>query len=123
MNGIGTSKNADQAKEIILDAIQKSDKLSSSHVVYYYDYFALQNDERFSKEKAYELLTFDYPFYRFDISRVVFLTQICKSLNRTSERLEELEEYLNMPYYNKEELEYYEENKNQIVSLPYWKNI
>ncbi len=123
LNEIGTNKNVDYAKKIILDAIRKSNTFSCSHVVYYYAYFALQNDERFSKEKAYELLTFDYPFYRFDISRVVSLTQICKSLNRSSLKLEELKKYLNKTYYNKEELEYYDANKDQIASLPYWKNI
>ena len=123
LNGIGTNKNVDEAKKIILDAVRKSNTFSCSHVVYYYAYFALQNDERFSKEKAYELLTFDYPFYRFDISRVVSLTQICKSLNRSSSKLEELKKYVNTTYYNKEELQYYDANKDQIVSLPYWKNI
>ena len=122
IQGIGVSKDIEEGKKIILDAIQKSDKFASAHIIYYYSYFALQNDERFSKEKAYELLTFDYPFYRFDITRITILTQLCNALHMDSEKCRQLEQTLKYSFH-KEELKYYYQNRNLKNSLPYWKNI
>lgn len=122
INGIGVEKDEELAKQIILDAISKSNKHTTSHVVFYYCYFALQNGERFNKKTALELLSFDYPFYIYDISRIVYLRQVAKSLNMQSEKLNELEKNLNTKY-SKNELKYYTENMNTGVPLPYWKNI
>ena len=120
--GIGTTKDVEKAKQILLDAIKKSDKFASAHCIYYYSYFALENDERFSKEKAFELLTFDYPFYRFDITRLTVLKQICNALHINSEKCKELEKALPSSF-DKEELNYYYKNKIEKNSFPYWKNI
>ncbi len=122
INGIGTEKNIELAKEIILDAIEKSDKLTTAHIVYYYTYFSLQEDARFSKEKAFDLLNFDYPFSAFDISRITILSQLCKDLNIDSEKLKEL--LINFDInYDKNEKKYYKKNVIEKYSLPYWKNI
>lgn len=122
IHGIGVKKDIEGGKRIILDAIKKSDKFASAHIIYYYSYFSLQGDERFSKEKAYELLTFDYPFYRFDITRITILTQVCQALHIGSKKLEDLTKLVHHCL-NKDELNYYNQNKNLDYALPYWKNI
>lgn len=122
IHGIGVEKNEKLAKEIILDAVHKMGKYTTSHVVFYYSYFALQNDERFNKETALQLLEFDFPFYLKDISRIIYLQHIARSLNKESSKLRELVENLTKKY-DRDELKYYNENVEKEYALPYWKTI
>ncbi|MFR7880936.1 MAG: hypothetical protein ACLU5J_05275 [Christensenellales bacterium] len=108
-------------KNIILSVINKSGKYTCSHIVYFYAYFYLLNDERFSGEFAKEMLEENYPFYRYEISRIVLLSQVINKLKIKSNKLDEL--LLDMDEYDKNEIKYYNENIYQKASLPYWKNI
>ena len=80
IEGVGVKQDVEEAKSIILKAVQKFKKFICSHTAYYYAYFALQGDQKFDISKAYELLSFDYPFVRFDISRIVYLTKLEEKL-------------------------------------------
>ena len=121
ISGIGTDVEIDEAKNIILSVINKSGKYTCSHIVYFYAYFYLLNDERFSGEFAKEMLEENYPFYRYEISRIVLLSQVINKLKIKSNKLDEL--LLDMDEYDKNEIKYYNENIYQKASLPYWKNI
>lgn len=121
IKGIATDIDLEEAKNIILKTIEQSGKYTCSHIVYLYAYFYLLNDERFSGEIAKEMLEGNYPFYRYEISRIVLLSQVINKLKRKSDKLTELLQELNQ--YDKNELRYYNENITKEVSLPYWKNI
>ena len=67
------------------------------------------------------MLEENYPFYRYEISRIVLLSQVINKLKIKSKKLDEL--LLDMDEYDKNEIKYYNENIYQKASLPYWKNI
>lgn len=121
IEGFGTTKDINLAKEIILEAIKKEPVYTCSHIAYLYTYFYLTNDEKFNKDVALNLLENNYPYYRYDISRIVLLSQLTKKLNIKSNKLNELLKDINK--YSKEEIKYFNENINKEYSLPYWKNI
>ena len=122
LNGIGCEQNEEEAKLAILDAINRMDKFTCSHVVTYYAYFTLSGDDRFNPNKAIELLEFNYPFYRYDISRVVYLQKVLQKENKKSSKLDSLVSDLDK-YYTKEEIKYYKESIIEDIPRPYWKNI
>ena len=62
-----------------------------------------------------------YPFYRYEISRIVLLSQVINKLKIKSDKLDVL--LLDMDVYDKNEIKYYNENIHKKASLPYWKNI
>ncbi len=119
--GYGTPENEDLAKEIILDAMNKEPIYTCSHIAFLYTYFYLKGDERFTYEKTINVLENNYPYYRYDISRIVMLSQVVNKSNIKSDKLNELLEDLNC--YTKEDLKYYKKNINKEVSLPHWRNI
>lgn len=119
--GYGTEKNEELAKEIILDATAKEPIFTCSHIVSLYVYFYLNGDSRFDGNIARQMLENNYPFYRYDISRLVLLSQVVKKQNYESKKLDEL--LKDIKYYSKEDLKYYNENINKVVSLPFWRNI
>lgn len=119
--GIGTNKDLEEAKKTILDDISTFHRRASSHNIYLYAYFCLSGDERFAAEKAKKLLESNLAFDRLDISRLVFLKQICQKLNQNSQRLDDLMK--DFSYYNQDEISYYEKNKDQKLPIPYWRNV
>ncbi len=121
-NGIGCEENTEEAKLAILEAINRMGKFTCSHVVCYYAYFYLSDDERFTLDKTLELLEFNYPFYRYDISRIVYLTKVLEKVNKKSSKLDELLKD-NLKYYSKDEIKYYNNSIKEPLPKPYWKNI
>lgn len=122
IEGIGVKQNIELAKTIILKVIEKFKKFVCSHTVYYYSYFALQDEKNFDINTAYELLCFDYPFCRFDITRIVYITKIAEKLEIKSKKLESLLIDGN-GMYDKKELKYYKKAIKEKSPKPYWKNI
>ena len=119
--GYGTKIDIEGAKNLILETVAKEPIYTCSHIAFLYCYFFLDGDSRFSGEHALKMLETNYPFYRYDISRIVFLNQVCKKLKIESEKYNELLNDLNV--YTKEELKYYKENIDKDISLPFWKNV
>ncbi len=76
LKGIGTSKDEEFAKSIVLEAIEKYGKNSASTTLLQYAYFAVKGDSRFSLENAKEYLTQTSPFNRYNLSREVLIKQI-----------------------------------------------
>ena len=118
----GVKQDVEEAKSIILKAVQKFKKFICSHTAYYYAYFALQGDEKFDISKAYELLSFDYPFVRFDISRIVYLTKLEEKLRIRSKKLNNLLAD-GKDVYDKKEWKYYRKAITEDCPKPYWRNI
>lgn len=121
IEGVGCEVNLDDAKIAIKKAIEINNVFTTSHIAYYYAYFYLLGDDNFDGEFAKKLLETNYPFYRYEISRIVLLSQICKKLNQKSNKLIELLNTLNL--FDKKEIKYYNDNINKTISKPYWKNI
>ena len=119
--GKGTKENINLAKEVILEAIEKEPTYTCSHIAYLYAYFYLLGDEKFKADIALNLLENNYPFYRYDISRIVILSQVVKKQKTDSKKLKQLLSEIN--YFSKNELKYFNENISKEISLPYWKNI
>jgi len=82
----------------------------------------LQGDEKFDISKAYELLSFDYPFVRFDISRIVYLTKLEEKLRIRSKKLNNLLAD-GKDVYDKKEWKYYRKAITEDCPKPYWRNI
>ena len=122
IEGVGVKQDVEEAKSIILKAVQKFKKFICSHTAYYYAYFALQGDEKFDISKAYELLSFDYPFVRFDISRIVYLTKLEEKLRIRSKKLNNLLAD-GKDVYDKKEWKYYRKAITEDCPKPYWRNI
>lgn len=122
IEGVGVKQDVEEAKSIILKAIQKFKKFICSHTAYYYAYFALQGDEKFDISKAYELLSFDYPFVRFDISRIVYLTKLEEKLRIRSKKLNNLLAD-GKDVYDRKEWKYYRKAITEDCPKPYWRNI
>lgn len=122
IEGVGVKQDVEEAKSIILKAVQKFKKFICSHTAYYYAYFALQGDEKFDISKAYELLSFDYPFVRFDISRIVYLTKLEEKLRIRSKKLNNLLAD-GKDVYDRKEWKYYRKAITEDCPKPYWRNI
>ncbi|MCM1259825.1 MAG: hypothetical protein NC182_02580 [Prevotella sp.] len=122
LEGKGVTKDIEKAKQIILSAVEKVGTGCCSHTAYYYAYFYLNGDQRFTAKMAMALLESNYPFYRYDVSRVVLLKQVAKKSNYNSHRLTEIENEI-IAALDKKERQYYDVQKDQISSLPYWKNV
>lgn len=121
IEGIGTQQDLDIAKEAILKAIEINGTFTTSHIAYYYAYFYLIGDTSFDGNFAKKLLEKNYPFYRYEISRIVLLKQVCQKLNQNSSKLQELLQEINK--YSKEDLKYFNENISKDISKPFWRNI
>lgn len=121
INEIGTNQDLDFAKELILTAIKINGTFTTSHVAYYYAYFYLMGYREFNGEFAKTLLEKNYPFYRYEISRIVLLKQVCQKLNQESQKLQDL--LKDIDKYSKEDLKYYNENINEEISKPFWRNV
>lgn len=119
--GIGTLKDEEEAKQVILEIVAKNKRYTTSHIAYLYAYFFLIGDERFDGKLARTILESNYPFYRFEISRIVILHQVTKKLKVKSPKLEELIKDLTV--FPQDDLQYFKENFDQEASLPYWRNI
>lgn len=122
LEGKGVQQDIEVAKQIILSAVEKVGTGCCSHTAYYYAYFYLSGDERFTTEMAMALLESNYPFYRYDVSRAVLLKQVSTKSGYKSQKLEEIESEIIVAL-PKQELRYYLTQKNQTSSLPYWKNV
>ena len=121
LNGVGTSVNKELAKELIQEAMEKEQGLSACINIYHYAYFALTGEEGFSKNKALEYLSYDFPFDRYDITRTLFINKLCNSLGieekYTQEDINKILKNLNKDYKN-----YYKLNKDKKVIYPYYKS-
>ena len=121
VEGLIKNKNLEDAKKSILKAINVSGKFVSSHVACYYAYFYLFGDERFDGNYAKYLLEINYPFYRYDISRIIMLNAVCKKLQVKSSKLNEL--LMDIDKYPREDIKYFNQNINLDIPKPYWRNI
>lgn len=119
--GIGTAKNIEEAKRLVLDAINKDHGYSASLVIYLYAYFTLLGEEEFSLNKALEYLSSNYAFDRFDIVRYLFVNKICIKLKQAP-RYNEEDIKVCLKNQSKDYKKYYKENKDKDVIFPYYKN-
>ncbi|MCM1513999.1 MAG: hypothetical protein NC090_03330 [Anaeroplasma bactoclasticum] len=122
LEGKGVTKDIEKAKQIILSAVEKVGTGCCSHTAYYYAYFYLVGDSRFTAKMALALLESNYPFYRYDVSRLVLLKQVVEKSNYKSHKLAEIEHEI-IAALDKKEQQYYDAQKDQTSSLPYWKNV
>ena len=118
--GIGTEKDEEKALEMLSDIINKYGKLNSNIAIYYYTYFALKEIPNFSLEKAFECLKSIYPFYRYEITRFVYLDRVCKKLNIPINK-EEYDDIIakTLIYGTKGSKKYYKETLNDPIPLPF----
>lgn len=121
LKGIGTEVNTEKAKELVLEGIKYLEENSSNTVIYLYTYFALMGDERFSLELSEKCLAVKYPFYRYELSRAMYLKLVKEKLNKDLTSTNELIEKC-VKYGNKETKKYYKENKNEKIIYPLFNN-
>lgn len=119
--GIGTEIDIDKAKELTLEGIKFYEDRSSNTVIYLYTYFALNGDERFSLELSEKYLSVKYPFYRYELSRAMYLKLVKERLNKdltsTNELINEC-----VKFGNRETKKYYKQNKNEKIIYPLFNN-
>ena len=121
LNGIGTKIDIDKAKELIIEAYKKRGIYSSNIVIYLYTYFALQNMEGFDKTEALKCLETTYPFYRYELTRYMYLVKIKKALHMDYSCDEQMIKKC-LKYSSKEVKKYYKENKNKDICYPCFNN-
>lgn len=121
LNGIGTTKDEDMAKKLILDGISLLKEKSSNIVIYLYAYFALTGDKRFSLSTALNYLEYKYPFYRYEITRAMMIKIIRKKLNQSTKDNDAFIA-LCVKYGNKDIKNYYKENKDKDIIYPLFNN-
>lgn len=122
LEGKGVTTDLEKAKQIILSAAEKMGTGCCSHTAYYYAYFYLTGDSRFTAQMAMTLLESNYPFYRYDVSRMVLLKQVSQKSGHASQKLAKIEHEITEALDKKERC-YYLTQKNLTSSLPYWKNV
>lgn len=120
INGIGTSINLEKAKRIILIAVKKEGKYTSNLPVYLYYYFAIRGEDGFDLNYCLELLNLTYPFYRYEITKLLMIRNILKIKNKD---LKEIDKQIKicLKHSNKEVLTYYKENKDNKELYPFYK--
>lgn len=121
LNGVGTKKDIDKAKELIIEALNKDGCLSASINIYHYAYFALLGEDGFDLEKAYEYLSSDFSFDRYDIVRYLYINKVLEKLGKMPKYNEE-DIKICLSNISKEYKKYYLENKDKDVIYPYYKN-
>lgn len=121
INGIGTKQNIEYAKELILEAILRFKNKSSNIVIYLYAYFALLGDNRFDLVKAKEFLLEKSPFYRYELSRAMYLKLVKERLNENIDEVNNLIK-LCVKYGNKDTKEQYKKNKDEKIIYPFINN-
>lgn len=121
LNGIGTDVSKEIAKELILEGVNKDEGLSASIVIYHYAYFALLGEEKFSLEKALELLKSNFAFDRYDIVRYLFTNKICDKLNINHYYDDSMIKKC-LSQVSKEFVKYYKQNKDKNIIYPYYKS-
>lgn len=121
LNGIGTNKNEELAKELIIEGINKDGMLSAGLVIYHYAYFALLGDSRFSLEKALQYLSSNFAFDRYDIVRYLLTNKVCDKLKIEHVYNEQMIKKC-LSQVSKEFVKYYKQNKDLNVVYPYYKS-
>lgn len=121
LKGIGTEVNIEKAKELVLEGVKHLEERSSNTVIYLYTYFALIGDDRFSIERSEKYLSEKYPFYRYELSRAMYLRLIKERLNKDLTSTNNLIKDC-VKYGNKETKKYYNENKNEKIIYPLFNN-
>lgn len=120
-NGIGTLKDIEKAKSLILDAIENEKEFSSAINIYFYAFFALLDEKEFDKKLALKYLSSDYPFDRYDIVRALQVNKLCNKLN-IEEKYNKNDFKIILKNSNKEYKKYYKLNKDNDVIYPYKKS-
>ena len=121
LNGIGTNKDEELAKELIIEGINKDGMLSAGLVIYHYAYFALLGDSRFSLEKALKYLSSNFAFDRYDIVRYLLTNKVCDKLKIEHVYNEQMIKKC-LSQVSKEFVKYYKQNKDLNVVYPYYKS-
>lgn len=121
LNGIGTKKDIEKAKNLILFAVAGLKERSSNIVIYLYSYFALQGDSRFDLQKSYQYLNQTYPFQRYEITRVMMLKLVARKLGKNLSQIDE-QIYQCLKFGDKQNKKYYKENKNKEIIYPAFNN-
>lgn len=118
-NGIGTKKNVDYAKELVLSGINKLGINCSNSVIYLYAYFALKGEKDFDLNEAVKLLSSTHTFDRYEISKFVMLRQIYLKLGKSTK---DVDLYIKrcLKFASKSAIKYYKENIKKEVSYPYF---
>lgn len=121
INGIGTDVDLIKAKELILEGIKMSQDKSSNIVIYLYSYFALLGEKEFDLNYAKELLELRYPYYRYEITKVLMLKKILEKLNIDSTYLDkDIKDCLK--YGDSLNKTYYKENRKKDIIYPSFNN-
>ncbi len=121
INGLGVEKNVETAKKLILEAIKIKGLNSGNNVSYLYAYFALNNEEGFDLEYAFQLMKKQMGFSRYEISRYIILRQLSTRLNRNVHAWDSsIKECLKIA--SRSEKQYYKENISKEVSYPHFKH-
>lgn len=118
---VGTTKDLEKAKELILEGINKDLGLSSAIVIYLYAYLSMKEEDGFSLEKALEYLSSNFAFDRYDVVRYLFINKVLKQLGQ-KERYTEEDMKICLKNQIKDYKKYYKENKDKEIIFPYYKN-
>lgn len=118
--GIGTEKDIDKAKELVLEGINKDGIYSAGINIFLYAYFSLLGEEGFELQKALEYLSSDYPFDRYNVVRLMFINRVLKKLGK-AERYTEVDIKKCLKNQTKDYTKYYKQNKNNEIIFPYYK--
>lgn len=114
LNGIGTEKNVEEAKKVVLDSIKQFGDDANNTIIYLYTFFALNGDSRFDINEAKRMLELSYPFSRYEITKVMMYKCILKKLNQDTTIIDrEIKNCLQ--YVPKCAKKFYKENKNKDI--------
>ncbi len=118
INGIGTKQNIEEAKQLVLEGIEHYQEKSDCSLLALYAYFALKQEEGFSKETAISYLCKNSSFALYDTSRYKLLMDLDpKHLNEWKKMLK-----ISLKYDAILAVEYYKKHQNDEVFYPFLNN-
>lgn len=118
INGIGTDKDIEKAKELILEGISQYQEKTDCNVLALYAYFASRKEKGFSREKAIELLSNNTSFALYDVSRYKLLTILDnENKNKWEKMLKQ-----SLKYDAVLAVEYYKQHKDDEIYYPFLNN-
>ena len=117
LKGIGTEKDTEKAKELILEAIRDLEEKTDCSVLAIYAYLAINNEKGFSKEKAIEYLSKNSSFALYDVSRYKLLS----ILEPNNEKWEKMIK-ISLKYDAIMAVEYYKQHKDDEIFYPFLNN-
>ncbi len=89
LKGIGTTKDETKAIKMITDAIEEYQDDANSNVIYLYAYLFLTDRIEADYHKVLHLLRLNKAFNRYEISREVLISQVCKKVGIKNEYMVE----------------------------------